>query len=110
MQARRRDDPSKSLAPEIEVTIKSLTQRPANSFASFDEALEQANHTLTDRIGMAERLVLSRIRAISELELYKKGLDQIAALTEDRKRLVDQTSPLKVERQTTTGILARPES
>jgi hypothetical protein len=51
--------------PEIEVTIKALTQRPASSFASFDEALEQANHTLTDRIGMAERLqVTARMRLI----------------------------------------------
>lgn len=87
-QARRRADLSKSLVPEIEIIIQSATQQPASNFASIDEALKQANRTLVDRIGAAERLISLRIRAISELDLYKKNLDQIGALIEEKKRLV----------------------
>jgi exonuclease SbcC len=80
MLSRRRDELSTSLLPEIETLVQSILQRPASSFAGLGEALQEANRTLDARVTEAERLVASRIRALSELDLRLKDIAQIAVL------------------------------
>jgi exonuclease SbcC len=78
--ARRRDELISSILPEIDSIVMSLTERQASSFDSIDDALREAERVLDTRIAVAESAVSLRIRALSELELYSKDLDQIRVL------------------------------
>jgi exonuclease SbcC len=78
--ARRRDELMSSILPEIDSMVMSLTERQASSFDSIDDALREAKRVLDSGIAVAESAVSLRIRALSELELYSKDLDQIKVL------------------------------
>jgi DNA repair protein SbcC/Rad50 len=77
---RRRDELMSSILPEIDSMVMSLTERQASSFDSIDDALREAQRVLDSGIAVAESAVSLRIRALSELELYSKDLDQIKVL------------------------------
>jgi exonuclease SbcC len=78
--ARRRDEVMSSILPEIDSMVMSLTEQQASSFDSIDDALREAERVLESGIAVAESAVSLRIRALSELELYSKDLDQIKVL------------------------------
>lgn len=79
--ARRRDELSRSIVPEINAAIGRITGRQASSFDGLTEALMEADRVLSQQIAAAETATASRIRALSELELYAKDLQHIADLT-----------------------------
>jgi exonuclease SbcC len=83
--ARRRDE-LMSILPEIDGIVKSLTERQTSSFDSIDDALREAEHVLGSQIEAAESAVALRIRALSEIELYSKDLEQIEALEAAKER------------------------
>jgi exonuclease SbcC len=87
MLARRRDELSTSLLPEIEALVQSILQRSASSFASVGESLQEAGRILDTRMSEAERLVALRIHARSEFDLRLKDLSQIAVLQAERAEL-----------------------
>lgn len=78
--ARRRDELSTSILPEIDVMIEQITGRQVNSFNGVTAALMEAERILSQQIAAAQTTAASRIRALSELELYAKDLQQIADL------------------------------
>ena len=90
MRARRREELSTSLLPEIKTLIQTLIDRPASSFVGIDEALKEGDRILAERIESAERIVSLRVRALSQLELLTKDLDQIIALTAERTQMADR--------------------
>lgn len=78
--ARRRDELSTSILPEIDAMVSRVTSRQVNSFDDVTTALTEADRILSQQILTAESVTTSRIRALSELELYAKVLNQIAEL------------------------------
>jgi exonuclease SbcC len=72
--ARRRDDLSTSILPEIDAIIARITARQVNTFDGVTAALEEAERVLFQQISAAEAVTGLRIRALSELELYAKDL------------------------------------
>lgn len=84
MIARRRDEQSVSLLPEIETIVQAVLQRPSSSFDSIDFALAESQRALQDRIKEAERVDVARIKASSELEMRIRDLAQIAVLQSER--------------------------
>ena len=85
--ARRRDEISSSILPEIDRVVSSLTGNPASSFDSIDNSLLESKRNLDDQIAAAESTVLLRIAALSELELYSKDLESISLLKVEKGRL-----------------------
>lgn len=78
--ARRHDDLSTSILPEIDAIIARITARRANTFDGVTAALEEAERVLSQQISAAEAVTTLRIRALSELELYAKDRGQIRNL------------------------------
>ncbi|MER9375502.1 AAA family ATPase [Mesorhizobium sp. M0491] len=78
--ARRRDELSTSILPEIDTVVARITARQVNSFDGVTTALAEAERVLAQQIVAAEGVTTLRIRALSELELYAKDLNQIADL------------------------------
>lgn len=101
IRARRRDEISTALLPEIETLVVTLMDQPASRFARIDEALEKGERVLAERIERAEGIVSLRIRALSDLDLYAKDLDQLAALIVERKQAADH---LKLVEQAVTQV------
>ncbi|MFZ2755166.1 MAG: AAA family ATPase [Lysobacteraceae bacterium] len=78
--ARRLDEMSTSLVPEIEQLVQSVTGTPASSFDTINTALAQADRLVGERVRAAEAVLAARVRALSELELYTKDRAQIDML------------------------------
>jgi exonuclease SbcC len=78
--ARRRDDLSKSILPEIGAIVARITARQVNTFDGVTAALDEAARVLSQQIAAAETIIRLRIRALSELDLYAKDLNQIRDL------------------------------
>jgi exonuclease SbcC len=78
--ARRRDELSRSILPEIDAMVERITTQHVNSFDGVTGALAEAERVLSAQIVAAERVTMLRVRALSELELYAKDLNQIADL------------------------------
>jgi exonuclease SbcC len=75
--ARRRDELSTSILPEIAAMVERITGRQVNSFDGVTAALTEGEHILSQQIAAAETVTAARIQALSELELYAKDLHQI---------------------------------
>lgn len=88
MLARRRDELSVSLLPEIEVLVQAVTARPASDFPSIDQALVAAEADLDALASEAEQATSLRIRAISELDLRVRDLRQGETLETERQEIV----------------------
>lgn len=84
MTARRRDEQSVSLLPEIETMVQAVLQKSTSSFESIDRALAEALRTVEERVTEAERVAAVRIRAGSELDLRIHDIAQIAILRSER--------------------------
>lgn len=78
--ARRRDEQSQSLLPEIDTLVQSILHCPTSSFESIDLALTNALKVLEERITAAERVTSDRIKAGSEIDLRISDLAHIDAL------------------------------
>ena len=78
--ARRRDELSTSILPEINAMVARITTRQVNSFDGVTAALMEAEGVLSHQMLAAETAATLRIRALSELDLYAKDLKQIADL------------------------------
>jgi DNA repair protein SbcC/Rad50 len=83
--ARRRDELSTSLVPEIQKLVQSVTNRSASSFATITEALAEVERLVAVRIKAAEAILAMRVRALSELDLYAKDRSQITVLQAELK-------------------------
>ncbi len=84
MTARRRDEQSVTLLPEIETMVQAVLQNSTSSFESIDRALAEALKTVEERVTEAERVAAVRIRAGSELDLRINDIAQIAILRSER--------------------------
>ncbi|MDO8421424.1 MAG: AAA family ATPase [Parvibaculum sp.] len=82
--ARRRNEQSVSLIPEIEATMQAILQRSASSFESIDLALAEALRAIEERITVAERAAAAWIKVSSELDLRIRDLAQIDILQSER--------------------------
>lgn len=85
--ARRRDELSSSILPEIDRIVTSHTGRPASDFNSIDDALSESQRNLDNQVVAAEKVVSSRFEALSELELYSKDLETITSLRSKKDKL-----------------------
>lgn len=83
--ARRRDEQSVSLLPEIETMVQAVLQRTSSSFESIDLALAEVHRALEERIVEAERVAAVKIKASSELDMRIRDLAQIATLQSERE-------------------------
>lgn len=83
--ARRRDEQSVSLLPEIETMVQAVLQRTSSSFESIDLALNEVLRALEERITEAERIAAVNINASSELDMRIRDLAQIAILQSERE-------------------------
>lgn len=86
--ARRRDELSISMLPEIETAVRRVVGQPASNFASIDLALGEAMRLNGTRAVDAEKIAALRIGALSELDKRMGDLKQIQALRADRGRNV----------------------
>lgn len=97
--ARRRDELTVSMVPEIETTVQAILGQAATSFADIETALATAINRLTENIAAAERMTALRIEALSEIDLRVRDLDQIGQLHRQRevigKRLQNAKTALK---------------
>ncbi len=84
MTARRRDEQSVTLLPEIETMVQAVLQKSTSSFESIDRALAEALRTVEERVTEAERVAAVRIRAGSEVDLRINDIAQIAILRSQR--------------------------
>lgn len=82
---RRRDEVSASLLPEIDARVLGLTARPTSSFDSIDQALAEADRLLSEKVAAAQAVIALKIRALSELDLYAKDVNQVAELQEQNQ-------------------------
>jgi exonuclease SbcC len=82
--ARRRDELSISLLPEIETMVQAVLQQSSSNFESIDLVLAEALRALEDRLAEAERVASVKIKASSELDTRIRGLAEIATLRSDR--------------------------
>lgn len=85
--ARRTDNLSSSLTPEIHSIVLQVTGRPSSSFESIDLALWDAMKAVEDQIAAVEALVTLRVTALSELELYAKDQRDLADLESEKVEL-----------------------
>jgi exonuclease SbcC len=85
--ARRIDNLSSSLTPEIHSIVLQVTGRPSSSFESIDLALSDAMKAVADQIAAVEALVTLRVTALSELELYAKDQRDLADLESEKVEL-----------------------
>ena len=94
--ARRRDQLSTSLVPEIQHLVERATNRSASSFETIELALAEAERLTAERISESELVLGARVRALSELDLHAKDRAQIKALaaelkvTQERLAVVEQ--------------------
>lgn len=82
--ARRRDEQSVSLLPEVETMVKTVLERSSSSFASIDLALAEALRVVEERVKEAERVAAVRIKAGSELDILIRDFAQIVILRSER--------------------------
>ncbi|UPK26469.1 AAA family ATPase [Bradyrhizobium sp. 195] len=102
--ARRRDEISTSLLPDIEALVTGLTGRSPSSFDSIESAMADAERTLSSKVEAAQTAVSHRIRALSELDLYAKDVGQIADLKRQRDTAVQRFSIVEAaETQVSAG-------
>jgi len=85
--ARRRDELSMSILPEINAMVSRVTARQVNSFDGVTNALAEAERVLAKQIVAAESVTTSRVRALSELELYAKVVNRIADLKAENAKV-----------------------
>jgi exonuclease SbcC len=78
--ARRRDELSTSILPEIDAIVTRITGRHLNSFDGVLAALTEADHVLSDQILTAEQVTTLRTRALLELALYAQDINQVTDL------------------------------
>jgi len=95
MRARRRDELTTTLLPEIETIVQSLTGRSPSTFTGLDDALAESERVLAERIEKVQGIVALRIQALSELDLQAKDRERIDALTAERKRAADRLSSVE---------------
>lgn len=97
--ARRRDELSVSMLPEIETAVQNVLGVPAASFDSIDIALAGAIGRLDQDVAAAEKLASLRITALSEIDLRVRDLAHLHKLREERaavaKRLEVADAALK---------------
>ena len=80
MAARRMDEMSTSLVPEVEQLVQSVTGTAAGGFETIDAALAETERLINERTRAAEAVMAARVRALSELDLYAKDRAQIDVL------------------------------
>ena len=81
--ARRLDEISTSLVPEIEQLVQSVIGTSASGFDTIDAALAEAERLVGERIRAAETVLATRVRALSELDLYAKDRARIEVLNKE---------------------------
>ncbi|MEA1618327.1 AAA family ATPase [Erythrobacter sp. T5W1-R] len=81
--ARRLDEVSTSLVPEIEQLVQSMTGTSASGFQTVDAALAEAERLVGERIRAAEAVLAARVRALSELDLYATDSARIEMLNNE---------------------------
>ncbi len=97
--ARRRDEQSVSMLPEIEAAVQAALGVAAASFDTTDAALVSTASRLDENIAAAEKKASLRIEALSEIDLRVRDLDQLAKLRQQSeasaKRLTETDVALK---------------
>ena len=78
--ARRADEMSRSLVPEVEKLVRSVIGTPASGFDTIDGALIEAERLVGERIRSVEALLATRVRATSELDMYARDRVQVEML------------------------------
>jgi exonuclease SbcC len=95
LTARRRDEQSVSLIPEIDSLMWMVMQRSTSEFPSLDVAFAEATRIVDERISAAQRVAGVKIKASSELALYVGDLDQLAKHQLELEKLVKQLNTVE---------------
>ncbi|RYG89980.1 hypothetical protein EU803_15295 [Loktanella sp. IMCC34160] len=90
---------SESLLPEINAAVERATGQPTTNFSGLREALEAAIGAISDRLGIVQTALSSRVAVESELEQYSRE----AQLLSDR---VARTTELEVRLATMEGAFS----
>lgn len=93
--ARRRDEQTSSLLPDVQQAVLQSTGRDASSYAGIDEAITDAIGVIDSAIGKAERLVTLRMNSISEINRCVQELEAIHALSSSLERNAKQLDQVK---------------
>ena len=78
--ARRRDELSTSILPEIDLVVERITGRQVSSFDDVTIALNEAELALSGQTLAGEKVAGLRTQVLAELELYIKDLKRVADL------------------------------
>lgn len=92
--ARRRDELSISMLPEIEAAVQSGIGVSPSSFAGIDEALGEAMRLTDIRVSDAERIAALRIKVLSELDRRMHDLEQVRSLRVNRGRSISRMASI----------------
>ncbi|AMV41751.1 AAA family ATPase [Paraburkholderia caribensis] len=94
--ARRRDEQSVSLLPEIETIVQAVLQKSSSSFESLDLALAETLRAVEERVTEAEHVATVRIKASSEVGMRIRDLAQIAVLRLERDETLARLRTLDI--------------
>ncbi len=94
--ARRRDEASVSMLPEIEAAVQAAIGQPASSFASIEAALGEAIRQSEARANDAERIAALRVEARAELDRRIRDLEQIVRLRAEREATATRMKAVNV--------------
>jgi exonuclease SbcC len=75
--ARRANETSASVRPELEKIVELTLSAPLGEFPSVDEALSQASAALDSQISFAQGQITRRVQAMGHLETLKRTLLEI---------------------------------
>lgn len=81
-EARRLNEMSTSLVPEIEHIMQNVAGTSASNFDTIDAALAKAKCMVDERIRREEVVLATRVRALSELNIYATDRTRIKGLNE----------------------------
>ena len=97
--ARRRDELSVSMLPEIETAVQAALGQSPSVYPEIEGALNEAARATEAKIAAAERVSSLRIEALAELDSRIRDLEKLRTLQSERdrdqKRLTDVEKALK---------------
>ncbi len=106
--ARRHEEISASLLPEIENTVKAVLGQPASTFQTIELALDEALRQVDGRAAEAERLAAQYLDLQSELEHRLRELQYMATLRKELAR--DEARMEQVDKALKEVDIARERS
>lgn len=94
-ETRQANQSSITLLPEIQTAVVKVTGLPTTAFSTLEEAIRQAELSLSNRISEIETRLTLRISLASELDQYERELELHSNRKEQLQEIGERTSAIK---------------